>query len=98
MSKKVFLFNSRPVDQRQFHFYTIERGNGIRSVQWISENRVALGLVDEGIEIWEINESATSAKIVKRFKHEGVRVSFVNPLTCHCKFSIIYSFFLLRVR
>jgi hypothetical protein len=94
MSKKVFFFNSRPVDQRQFHFYTIERGNGIRSVQWISENRVALGLVDEGIEIWEIDGTATSAKIVKRFKHESV--SFVYPLTCHCTFSITFFYNLIK--
>jgi hypothetical protein len=85
------LFNSRPVDQRQFHFYTIDREQGIRSVQWISENRVALGLVEEGIEIWEIDESATSATLVKGLKHESVTVRFIYLLTsCHCTFSTIY--------
>ncbi|XP_046634536.1 uncharacterized protein LOC124313770 [Daphnia pulicaria] len=69
----IFFFNSCPVEQRPFHFFTIECEKWITSVQWISENRVALGFQDgEGIEIWEIDESTTSAKIVKRLEHKGV--------------------------
>ncbi|XP_046633450.1 calcium/calmodulin-dependent protein kinase type II delta chain-like [Daphnia pulicaria] len=73
---KLFFFNSCPVEQRPFHFYTIE--SDATSVQWISANRVALGLrkFKKNFEIWEIDESTTSAKIVKRLEHEGVRVFF----------------------
>ncbi|XP_046460961.1 F-box-like/WD repeat-containing protein TBL1XR1 [Daphnia pulex] len=69
---KVFFFNSCPVDQRPFHFCTIEYEKIITSFQWISANRVALGLRgDRRIEIWEIDESMTSAKIVKRLEYES---------------------------
>ncbi|XP_046634011.1 uncharacterized protein LOC124313240 [Daphnia pulicaria] len=67
--RSVFFFNSCPVEQMQFHFCKIDSGICISSVQWISETRVALGLERGGIEIWEIDESTTSAKIVKRFQH-----------------------------
>ncbi|XP_046460919.1 uncharacterized protein LOC124207482 isoform X1 [Daphnia pulex] len=70
---KVFFFNSCPVNQRSFHFCTIECEKMIKSVQWISANRVALGLWKYGgIEIWEIDESTRSEKFVKRLKHESV--------------------------
>jgi WD40 repeat protein len=80
---KVFLFNSCPVDQRPFHFHTIEILKRVDSVKWISENRVALGISkDGGIQIWEIDESTKSTEIVQRFQHVDGEVSFVYPLTC----------------
>jgi hypothetical protein len=81
----------------------------ITSFQWISANRVVLGLRgiegEEGritwngrgdgrIEIWEIDESMTCAKIVKRLELENV--SFVYPLTCHCTFSITFFYNLIK--
>ncbi|XP_046461319.1 uncharacterized protein LOC124207753 isoform X2 [Daphnia pulex] len=71
---EVSFFNSCPVDQRSFHFCTIEYEDPILSFEWISENRVAIGL-NEGIEIWEIDESTNFAKKLDKrlFQHERVK-------------------------
>ncbi|XP_046638658.1 mitogen-activated protein kinase HOG1-like [Daphnia pulicaria] len=71
--KKVFLLSSSPVvHQRKFHFCTIAREKTIGSVKWIAENRLALNLKNSDIEIWEIDESAATAKFVKRLGCEWI--------------------------
>jgi WD40 repeat protein len=91
--KKVFFLNSSPFDKKTFLFYKIEREERIGSVKWISENKVALGLKDGGIEIWQIDESMSTAKIIKRLEHD---VGFVYPFTDVIAYYGLwfYSFFL----
>ena len=62
-------------------FHTLERKVDINEVEWISKNRIALGLgwtgLDNGlIEIWEIDEEeTTNSRVIKQFKHGSKYVS-----------------------
>ncbi len=63
------------------HFLTMERDVGIRSVAWISENQIALGLQDGRIEIFQIDDikqETTTERIIKRFEHSESWVSTGN--------------------
>ena len=55
-------------------FYTLERDVDIRRVEWISANRIALGLRIGLIEIWEIDEEGetTNSRVIKQFKQGNV--------------------------
>ena len=55
-------------------FHTLERDWHIWAVEWISANRIALGLYNGLIEIWEIDEEGetTNSRVIKQFKHEDV--------------------------
>ena len=52
-------------------FHTLEGEEVIRVVEWISANRIALGLYNGMIEIWEIDEQGetTNSRVIKQFKH-----------------------------
>ena len=68
-------------------FYTLERDVDIRRVEWISANRIALGLRIGLIEIWEIDEEGetTNSRVIKQFKHGDVslRISTTLQLFYH---------------
>ena len=55
-------------------FHKLERDADIWAVEWISANRIALGLENGLIKIWEIDEEGNKNKsrVIKKFKHEGV--------------------------
>ena len=66
-------------------FYTLERDVDIRQVEWISANRIALGL-DNDIEIWEIDEEGetTNSRVIKQFKHYvSIGISTILQLCYH---------------
>ena len=69
-------------------FYTLEGEEIIREVEWISANRIALGLYDDPIEIWEIDEEeTTNSRVIKQFKHSEVSLRirrFYNCVTTFC--------------
>ena len=92
--KKVYFFNSCPVDQRTFHFCTIRREEKLEfeSVEWISENRVAAATLENGIEIWEIDKSTATAQEVQKLKPN---VSLVYLFTFRCTFSSVFSLLFL---
>ena len=55
-------------------FYTLEREVVIKEVEWISANRIALGLYNGLIEIWQIDEEdeTVNSRVIKQFKHSEV--------------------------
>ena len=60
--KKLLLWNTRANGDatKANLFYTVERDVRILKVEWISANRIALGLYN-GIEIWEIDDEGETA-------------------------------------
>ena len=70
--EKIYFFNSCPVDQRTFHFCTIQREERIQSVEWISENRVVVSSRICEIQIWEIDESTGTVQEVQKLEPHGV--------------------------
>jgi hypothetical protein len=78
--------DSSPADRPTFHLCTFKREKTgvIASVQWISENRAALGLYNGGIEICEIGESTATVKVVKFVGYRNV-VSFISSLNAVIK-------------
>ncbi|XP_046460725.1 uncharacterized protein LOC124207369 isoform X2 [Daphnia pulex] len=66
--------DSSPADRPTFHLCTFKRETTgvIVSVQWISENRAALGLYNGGIEICEIGKSTATVKVVKFVGYRNV--------------------------
>ena len=74
--KKLFLWNTRANGDatKSNLFHTLERDVRILKVEWISENRIALGLENGLIEIWEIDEEGNKNKsrVIKKFKHGDV--------------------------
>ena len=54
----------------------------IEKVEWISANRIALGLENGLIEIWEIDEEGetTNNRVIKQFKHGNVSLEFLPTL------------------
>ena len=77
--KKWRLWNTRANGDatKENLFHTLERDWHIWAVEWISANRIALGLdlrgLGNGIEIWEIDEEeTTNSRVIKQFKHGNV--------------------------
>ena len=60
----------------------------IEKVEWISANRIALGLGND-IEIWEIDEEgeATKSRVIKQIKHGkgdvSIGISTILQLSYH---------------
>ena len=73
------------------NFHTLERDEHMWRVKWISANRIALGLWNGLIEIWEIDEEGetTNSRIIKQFKHGDVslRISTILQLSYNFCFS-----------
>ena len=91
--KKLLLWNTRANGDatKENLFHTLERDVDIGTVEWISANRIALGLVNGLIEIWQIDEEGetTNSRVIKRFKCGSKYVSlrirrFYNCLTNFC--------------
>ena len=76
--KKLFLWNTRANGDatKENLFHTLERDVDIYEVEWISANRIALGLKSGLIEIWEIDEEERrNSRVIKQFKHGNEYVS-----------------------
>ena len=80
-------------------FYTLERDVDIRQVEWISANRIALGLgwtgLDNGrvIEIWQIDEEeTTNSRVIKQFKCGSKYVSLRIRRYYNCLIPFCFSF------
>ena len=80
-SNQLSLWNTQATSRdvsKSNHFHTLESDGPIARVEWISVNRIAVGLVstDENdglIEIWQIDEEkTTNSQIIKQFKHSQV--------------------------
>ena len=75
-NKKLSLWNTRANGDatKSNQFYTLEREVVIKEVEWISANRIALGLYNGLIEIWQIDEEdeTVNSRVIKQFKHSEV--------------------------
>ncbi len=70
--RELLFWNSRRENgdaEKANHFLTMQRHVLITSVAWISANQIAIGLWNNEIEIWEINEDEGTNRVVKRFRH-----------------------------
>ena len=92
--KKWRLWNTRANGDatKENLFYTLERDWLNGKVEWISENRIALGLdlrgLDNDIEICQIDEEGETAnsRVIKQFKH-NVSIGISTILQLFYKFS-----------
>ena len=80
-SNQLSLWNTQATSRdvsKTNQFHTLESDGPISRVEWISANRIAVGLVstDENgglIKIWQIDEEkTTNSQIIKQFKHSQV--------------------------
>ena len=73
-------------------FHTLERNIGIK-IEWISANRIALGLDNgRGIEIWQIDEEgeATNSQVIQQFKHDvSLVISTILKLCYHFAYLLV---------
>ena len=82
--RNLLLWNTRAngdVTKRK-NFHTLERDGGIVRFEWISAIRIAIGLTNGLIEIWQIDEESetTNSQIVNQFKHGQVEYKYEDTM------------------
>ena len=75
-------------------FHTLERDVVINEVEWISANRIALGLKSGLIEIWQIDEEGetTNSRVIKQFKYGKGDVSLGISTILQLSYNFCFSF------
>ena len=78
------LWNTRANEYatKKKNFHTLERDGGIVRFEWISAIRIAIGLTNGLIEIWQIDEESetTNSQIVNQFKHGQVEYKYEDTM------------------
>ena len=82
--RNLLLWNTRAngdITKRK-NFHTLERDGGIVRFEWISAIRIAIGLTNGLIEIWQIDEESetTNSQIVNQFKHGQVEYKYEDTM------------------